>query len=65
MRGGIAPVDLSRDHRFRTGCLDLLADRIGIIAPISQEGLDPVGYHAEQWSEALHIVRLSRCQNEP
>lgn len=64
MRGGIAPVDLGRDHRLDARCLDLLADCIGIVSPISQEGLDPVGYHAEQRSEALHIVCLPRCQHE-
>ncbi|GEM_PF-1265272 len=64
VRDGVAPVDLGRDHRLDARCLDLLADRIGIVAPIGQEGLDPVGYHAEQRSEALHIVRLSGCQHE-
>jgi hypothetical protein len=44
--------------------LDFIADCIGIVSPISQEGLNPVGYHAEQRSEALHIVGLPRCQHE-
>ena len=64
MPGGIAPVALGRDHRLDASRLDLLADGIGIVSPIGQEGLDPVGYHAEQWSKALHIVGLSRCQHE-
>ncbi len=64
MRGGIAPVDLGRDYRLYTGCLDLLADGVGIVAPISQEGPDPVANHAEQRSKALHIVRLSGRQHE-
>ena len=64
MRDGVAPIDLGRDHRLDACRLDLLADRIGIVSPISQEGLDPVFDHTEQRSEALHIVRLSRCQHE-
>jgi hypothetical protein len=59
MRGEVAPVDLCRDQR-----LDPLSDCIGIVAPISQEGLDPIGYHAEKRDEALHIVRLAACQRE-
>lgn len=64
MHGGIAPVDLGRDHRLDASGLDLFADCIGVVAPISQEGLDAVGYHAEQRGEALHIVRLPRCQHK-
>lgn len=64
VRGGIAPVDLGRDHRLDACGLDLLADRVGIISPIRQEGLDPVCYHAEQRGEALHVVGLPRCQHE-
>ncbi len=64
MRSGVTTVDLGRDHGLDACRLDLLADRIGIVSPIGQEGLDPVGYHAEQWSKALHIVGLSRCQHE-
>lgn len=64
MWGGIAPVDLGPDHRRDTCCFDLLADHIGIVAPISQKSLDPAVYHAEQRSEALHIVGLSGCQHE-
>ncbi len=64
MRGGVETVDLGRDHRLSVCGLDLLADCIGIVSPIGQEGLDPVGYHAEQRSKALHIMRLSRCQHE-
>lgn len=59
VRGGVAPVDFGRDR-----CLDFLADRIGIVSSISQKGRDLVGYHAEQRSAALHIMRLSRCQHE-
>ena len=58
MRDGVTSVDFGRDHRLNIGCLDLLSDLVCIIASISQESLDPVGYHAEQRSEALHIVRL-------
>jgi hypothetical protein len=64
VRGGVETVDLGRDHRLNVCGLDLLADCIGIVSPIGQEGLDPVGYHAEQRSKALHIMRLSRCQHE-
>ncbi len=64
VRGRIAPVDLGGDHRFDTGRLDLLAYRIGIVASIGQEGFDPVGYHAEQRCEALHVVCLPGCQHE-
>ena len=64
MRGGITPARLGRDHRLDARRLNLFADRIGIVSPISQEGLDPVSYHAEQRCEALHIVRLPRCQHE-
>jgi len=64
VRGWIAPVGLGRDHRLDASGLDFLADCIGIVAPIRQEGLDPVGYHAEQRSKALHIMRLPRCQHE-
>jgi hypothetical protein len=63
--GTVAPVDLGRDHRLGACGLDFLADRIGIVSPISQEGLDPIGYHAEQRSEALHIVRLSGVSTKP
>src|SRR3546814_9324645 len=63
-RSGSATVDLGRDYRPYTGCLDLLADGVGIVAPISQEGPDPVANHAEQRSKALHIVRLSGRQHE-
>jgi len=64
MRGGIAPARLGRDHRLDASGLDLFADCIGVVAPVSQEGRDPVGYHAEQRGEALHIVRLPRCQHK-
>lgn len=64
MRGGIAPVDLGWDQRLDARRLDLFADRISIVSPISQEGLDPIGNHVEQGSEALRIVGLPRCQNE-
>ena len=64
VRGAIAPIDLGRDHRLDACSLDLLTDRIGIITPVSQEGLYPVLDHAKQRSEALHIVRLSGCQHE-
>src|SRR3546814_20617873 len=60
----MAPVDLVRDYRLYTVCLDLLADCVGIVAPISEEGPDPVANHAEQRRKALHIVRLSGRQPE-
>ncbi len=64
MRGRIAPVYLGGDHRLDPGRLDLLADCIGIVATIGQEGLNLVSYHAEQRCEALHIVCLPRRQHE-
>lgn len=48
VRGGIAPVGPWRDHRLDARYLALLADRIGIAAPVRQQDLDPIGYHAEQ-----------------
>lgn len=64
MRDGVAAVALGRDYRFHACGSDLHADRIGIVAPIGQEGLDPIGDHAEEWCEALHIVCLPRGQHE-
>ena len=42
MWGGVAAVAPCGDHSLDAGSDDLLADGIGIIAPISQECLDPV-----------------------
>ena len=53
-----------RDDGFDACAGDLLANGVCVIAPICQEGLYAVCDHAEQRSEALHIVCLARRQNE-
>ena len=56
MWGGVAAVAPCGDHSLDAGSDDLLADGIGIIAPISQECLDPVAHHAEQRGEEERIA---------
>jgi hypothetical protein len=57
-------VGFGRDHRLDIGPGDLFADGIGIVTAIRKEGLDPVADHTEQRRKAVHIMRLSRRQNE-
>jgi hypothetical protein len=64
VRGGIAPIDLGKDHRLYTCRLDLFTDGIGVVAAICAERFDPVFDHAEQRGKALHIVRLPGRQHE-
>ena len=64
VRSRHAAVGLGGDHRFDASSGDLIADGIGIVAAIGKKGCDPILDHAEQRSEALHIVRLARRQTE-
>lgn len=59
-----AAVGFGRDHCLDIGLSDLFADGVGIVTAIREEGLDPVADHAEQRRKAVHIMRLSRRQNE-
>lgn len=56
--------DLGGDHCFDVCAGDLVADAIGVIAAIGEEGLDPLANHPEQGCKALHITRLTRRQHE-
>lgn len=48
-----------------TPCVcDLLADGVGIVAAVGEEGFDAVADHPEQRRKALHIVRLAGRQHE-
>lgn len=64
VRNGIAAVALCGDHRLDAGSRDLITDGIGVIAAISEERLDPALDHPEQWGKTLHVMRLSRRQDE-
>ncbi|RVT90133.1 hypothetical protein [Sphingomonas crocodyli] len=44
---------------------DLLADGVGIVAAIGQQGSRLVGDHSEQRPEALHVVGLAGRQDYP
>lgn len=43
---GVAAVGLGGDHRLDPGVGRLLADRVGIVAFVGEQGIDPVGDHA-------------------
>ena len=64
MGGGAAPPTLRRDHRLDAVEGNLLADGIGIITPIGQQRLHPVGEPAEQRCEAVDVVRLAGRQDK-
>lgn len=64
MRDGGAAVALGGDHSLDASGGDLGADRVSVIALVGGQRLDPVAEHPEQWTKALHIVRLPRRQGE-
>ena len=61
----VASVALGGNDGFDVSCSQILADRIGVIAFVCEEGLDPTGDHTEQRPEALNIVALPNRQHEP
>lgn len=61
----VASVALGGNDGFDFSCSQLFPDGIGVIAPVCEEGLDPVGDHTKQRPEALNVVALPRCQHEP
>lgn len=60
----ITAIAFGGDHRLDTCVCDLVADGVGIVAAIGEEGLDLVADHPEQRRKALHIVRLAGRQHE-
>jgi hypothetical protein len=64
VRDGCAAIALGRDDCLDAGCGELCADCVCVVALVGEQRLDPVAEHPEQRAEALHIVRLSRRQDE-
>ena len=64
VRDGYAAVAFGRDNRFDAGCGKFCADGVGIIALVGEQCLDAVTEHSEQRAETLHVVCLTRRQDE-
>lgn len=64
MRGRVNAVAFGGDDGLYACLFQLLADGIGIIAFVTEEGVDCVGYHAEQRIKPLDVMRLPWCQDE-
>ena len=64
MRDRYAAVTFGWNDRLDIRPEEFLADGIGVIALIGQQGLYPVSQHPEQGPEALHAVGLARRQDE-
>jgi len=64
MRDGHAPIALGGDDRFNTGCGELCADGICVVTLVRKQRVDAFIEHSEQRTEAFHIVRLARRQDE-
>ena len=64
MQGRCASPLLRRDHGLGARDSDLGADGVGVVAAVGEQGMDPIGDHAEQRAEALHIMLLPRRQHE-
>src|SRR5690606_34845827 len=61
---GLASVAFRGDDSLNARAGNLVANGIRIIAPVGEEGLDPVGNHPEQGCKALSVVRLPGRQDE-
>ena len=64
MRDGDAAIVLGGDDRFNPGCGKLCADGICVVTLVGEQRVDAFIEHTEQWTEAFHIVRLARRQDE-
>lgn len=64
MRCRCAAIAFGWDDGLDACGFDLGTDRVGIVAFVSQQCLDPFGEHAEQRAKTLRVVRLARCQHE-
>ena len=64
MWDGYAPVALGGNDRLDTGCGKLCADGVGVVALIREQRVDAVAEHSEQRTKALHVVCLTRRQDE-
>lgn len=60
----VAAIGFGWDHCLDPGVGQFVADRIGVVAPVRQQGIDPVSHHAHQRAETLDVMRLSRCQDK-
>jgi hypothetical protein len=61
---GVTAVAPGRDDRLDRGVDQFLADGVGKIVFVGQQGIDPVRDHAHQRAEALTIMRLSGRPDE-
>ena len=64
MREGDAAIAFRRDDGFDTGCGQLGADGICVVTLVGEQRVDAFIEHSEQRTEAFHIVRLARRQDE-
>nr|GFC83865.1 hypothetical protein [Tanacetum cinerariifolium] len=64
VQGGMVSPPLGGDHRLDAMKGDLGPDCVGVVTAVGQQRFHLAGDHAEQGTEALHVMRLARCQHE-
>jgi len=64
MRDRYTAIALGGDDRFNTGCGKLWADGNCVNTLVGEPHVNAFIEHTEQWTEAFHIVRLVRRQDE-
>ena len=64
VRNGYAAIAFGGDDHLDAGCGKFCVDGVGIIALVGEQCLDAVTEHPELRAETLHVVCLTRRQDE-